>query len=121
MSNHLWISCVNVSKQNIVCTGFAFNPNRFRRNGLRVIPNPAQTIFKNDTPKCLQFSERLDQHFKSNFFTDENLKKFLSNHRWIAKIQLKLFWRVIATTNIKEFSGRLSNSLIEETLKNTRV
>src|SRR5262245_23328768 len=38
MKEHLWLSCVNTGKLPITCTGFVFNPFRFRPRKLRVMP-----------------------------------------------------------------------------------
>jgi hypothetical protein len=115
MTEHLWLSCINVSKQPIVCTGLVFKPNIFRK--IRIMPNPTfelKNLSAVKPPRLLQFSERLDQHFDDRFFT--TFEDFLSKKKWWAKIQLKLLWRIVATTNIKEFDGKLGNSLIKKIL-----
>lgn len=119
MSEHLWLSCTNVGKQSITCTGFAFNPNKFKKTGKRIMPHP-RTAMNNLTsvklPMQLQYSEKVDQHFGDDFFNDTTIKKFLAPYKWVARIQLNFLWRVVATTNIQEFEGKLSKCLVEKLL-----
>lgn len=115
-SEYLWLTCVNISKQSIICTGFSFNPNKFRKQPERIMPvNPVQNL-SSSLPKNIAFSDRIDQYFASSFFSDPKLLNSLSRHKFLARIQLKFLWRVVAITNIKEFEGRLSNSLIDRIL-----
>ena len=119
MSEHLWLSCTNVGKQPIMCTGFAFKPNRFIKKEKRIIPAPRiemKELSPDVLPKMLQYSERTNKHFNDDFFRDSNLKKFLSRYKLLARIQLKFLWKVVVTTNIKEFHGKLSNCVIEKIL-----
>jgi hypothetical protein len=101
-----------------MCTGFAFNPNKFSRTGLRILPiNELRNFPTSSFPRLLQFSERVDQHFNADFFTDPEIKKRLGKYNMVAKIKMRFLWRVAATTNIKEFNGKLSNLLIAKILQ----
>jgi len=115
----LWILCTNISKQSVICNGFAFKPNRFQRGIYQIMPFP-NVKFKVksqfNSSKVLKFSESIDSQFDSSFFADDKFNKLISKHRWIAKIQLKFLWRIIAITNVKKFSGKLSNNVINAIL-----
>ena len=112
---HVWASCINMNKQSIVCTGFVFNPNRFRRRGLSFLLVKEVRNLPNDRmPKTLQFSERLEKRYEISTLTNNIFKSILGKYKFIAKIKLKFFWRIVVNTNIKEFRGKLSNSLIEK-------
>jgi Pyridoxamine 5'-phosphate oxidase len=65
-------------------------------------------------PKAFTFSEKLNCHYGEEFFYDANLPELLNKHKWLAKIEMKLFWKVIAHTNIKNFTGKLSNEIIDK-------
>lgn len=120
MKEHLWLSCVNASKQTIVCTGFAFNPNKFSKKGSRIVPRSkidTHDLLQTSLPQIMEFSSRVDQYFCQQFFNDSNIHTSLLPYKWLARIQLKFFWRVIAITNIKEFEGNLSKCLIEKILE----
>lgn len=118
MKAHLWLSCTNVGKQPIMCTGLVFKPNKFIKTEKRIMPNPKIALYNvgQKLPVQLSYSEKVDQHFSDEFFSDTTIKNFLSPSRWIVKIQLKFCWRVVATTNIKNFEGKLSSCLIEKLL-----
>ena len=119
MHEHLWLSCVNSGKQTIVCTGFAFKPNKFSKKSNRIVPRSrieTHNLLQSSLPQIMEYSSRVDQYFCHQFFDDSHNHKFLFPYKWLARIQLKYFWRVIAITNIKEFEGRLSKSLIEKIL-----
>lgn len=109
----LWLTCVNVGNQPIICTGFALVPNKAKP--LRIMPTKqASGLSSDQLPKLLQYSDRISQYFDLSFINDNNLP--LSKHRWLAKIQLKFFWKIVAITNIMEFSGELSDDLKKELL-----
>jgi hypothetical protein len=119
---YLWLSCVNVGRQPIFCINFVFNPNRFRKGGIRAVPHPEyelKAIINSEhalsSPPCLlRYGDRLDQHFDFHAISGEALTKLLPNYKWLAILQLKLFWSVSVTTNIKEFNGKLSTNLIRK-------
>lgn len=111
-------SCININKQAVLCTGFRFNPNKYRKCK-RVLPHPKNELklFPTSRPaKMLNFSEGCQQYFNTLLINDPEIRKLLGNYKWIAKIRLKYFWRVAAKTNIGEFNGKLSRNIIEEFL-----
>lgn len=114
-SEHLWISCTNIGKQPIVCNEFSFAPTLSKP--LRILPLNCIESLSTPVPCMLNYSEKLDRHFDQVFFSDRNLARILSKHEWLAKIELKLFWRVIANTNVGVFSGKLSSDVIEKILQ----
>ena len=119
----LWMSCVNIGRQSAICTGIVFAINRFSRlnkfskNNLRIMLTSYASYpqYKSSTlPLVLQYGERIDCYFKLNSLQDKQIKKVLGEYKWLAKLRLRYLWRVVATTNISEFHGRLSNSLISK-------
>lgn len=113
---YLGVSSINIGKQSITCTNFAFNPNKFKNNPERIMFPHEIKEFSTSLPKLIQYSERVDRYYKLECFADPTIARFLNRKKWLASIQLKYFWRVIVTTNIKEFEGKLSSSLIDEIL-----
>lgn len=109
MTKHLWISCINTGKQAVICNNFAFAPRLSKPERLMPIKKLEISI---NTPKIINFSERIDQYFCDDFFSHSDVSSFLGSCKWLARIKLKLFWRVVVHTNIGEFSGKLSNELI---------
>lgn len=112
----LWIVCENVRKRPVFCVSFTFTTNRFFKNSRRIIPNS-----KYKTPDSITLPHRLlsdtgiSQHFTGEFFNifSEN-SKLLGKNKWLAKIKLHFFWRVIVETVAGEFEGRLSKKLINK-------
>jgi len=116
-SRHIWINCVNIGKQAIVCTGLAFKPYKIGKNrALRIIPKLEKSLEATYSrlPCMLQYSESINQHFSAEFFKSQDVKDILVKYKWLAKLQMKFLWRVVAITNIKEFEGSLSSALIEK-------
>lgn len=117
---HLWMYCANLGKQPVFCSALAFIPNRFNKDGLRIAPHPDWMMVPPSVnlPYCLEYSAYLSQHFKKDFFQiRKQYPNLLSKHNWLARLQLKFFWRVTADTTVGNWTGKLSKSLIEEILR----
>lgn len=119
MAEHFGMCCINSSNVPITCTGFAFNPNISNKTGSRIMPNLTKSIVQNihnpnTINRILQYGDKAEIYFNFDVLDKRTLQSFLSRHMWIAKLQLKYFWKVVATTNVKEFEGKLSNDLVEK-------
>lgn len=111
-SKYLKLMCINVGKQGIVCESFSFLPNRFKKNAPHRIPNCIIPSLSHKLPQSLEYSVRVEE-----FHSLEAIKlavDAISSCKFIAKMQLRLLWRIIAHTNIKGFKGTLSDDLIDE-------
>lgn len=114
---YLSFYCVNRGYQPLLVVNLSFSPNQFKT--LRMMMPPEFNVRELSTsalPAVIKYSEDIRQYFDLNSLRDENFKKFLGGYRWIAKIKLERFWRIVGVTNIQEFEGKLSKSLIEEIL-----
>jgi hypothetical protein len=114
MTEHLWISCVNIGMTPVTCNSFSFAPRMSKP--LRIMPIHQLEQLSTQMPRKLDYSEKADHHFDERFFHDPILLRVLSKYKWLAKIKLKYLWRVIVNTNIGVFEGNLSNDLIEKIL-----
>jgi hypothetical protein len=114
---YLWMSCTNISKQQIICNGFSFAPRKLGKNrDLRFMIRKPVPHLSSPTPKTLEYSSRIDHWCDLDIFSDNQIKSFLSKHRWIAALQLRR-WRVAANTNVKRFEGKLSSGLMKTILE----
>lgn len=114
MTENLWLSCINIGKQSVICTGFSFAPSI--KKPIRIMPLNCLEHISTPLPNRLEYSAKLDRHHDPSFFSDQNLAKSLSQYKWLARIELKLFWRVIAHTNVGNFSEKLSRTVIDKIL-----
>ncbi len=116
---YLLLYCVNVGYQPILVTNFALSPDKSKP--LRIMIHPSLELkgsSTNPTPATIGYGENIQQHFDLKFLKDENFNNLVGKYKykWIEKIRLKRSWRIIARTNIQEFEGKLSKSLIDEIL-----
>ncbi|MDP1603965.1 MAG: hypothetical protein Q8M03_11950 [Legionella sp.] len=114
MTENLRISCINIGKQTVICTGFSFAPHI--KKPKRIMPLNCIEHLSNPLPYRLEYSAKLDRCHDQSFFSDQNLAKLLSQHEWLARIELKLFWRIIAHTNVGNFSEKLPTVVIDKIL-----
>lgn len=118
---YLCLSCVNTNKQPVICSGLVLTPNKYRHMRMLSLGMAPPSV---SLPHTLQYSETINQYYLlQDFLNSADMKKEinkLSKHRWLARLQLNLLWRVIATTYIaREFENRLSSSLVEKILSVT--
>ena len=115
-TEHLWISCVNIGNQPIICNSFSFTTNKFRKKALHIMPNSLTVIksISSTLPYTMPYSGRVDQCLDLKFFSENTFKTLVYQYKWLAKIQLKLFWRVVANTNIRSFQRNISENVIDE-------
>ena len=114
-TEHVELSCTNVSSLPINCTGFSIYPNKFRNKGLRIwlISTKAIESLSTPLPKVLQHSDKIKQCFELSIFDNKTIYNFLPKYKWLAKYCLKRRWKIIANTTIKNFEANLSNDLVE--------
>jgi hypothetical protein len=115
-TEYLWLSCVNVGKQEIVCNGFSFAP---KAKSERLMPNPQMEFNHAKMPKAIRYSESINQYFNGVIFSDKNMIDRLGRNKWLASIKLKFFWSVVAVTNVGEFKGKLSSCLIKKIISSS--
>lgn len=114
MAESLMISCINIGKQSVTCTGFSFAPDI--KKPKRIMPLNCIEYLSNPLPYRLEYSAKLDRYYEQSFFSDPNLAKLLSTYEWLARIELKLFWRIIAHTTVGNFSEKLPAVVIDKIL-----
>lgn len=114
MTENLMLSCINTGKQPVICTGFSFAPHIKKTQ--RIMPLKCIESYSNSLPYRLEYSAKLVRYHDQSFFSDQNLAKLLSQYEWLARIELKLFWRIIAHTNVGNFSEKLPTVVIDKIL-----
>lgn len=116
---YLWISCLNSGKQQIICESFSI---QFRNTSLRkyffLLPsNLLSTEYQYDRlPIYMDYSKRIHQYYYLKIFEDPIFKQQLFKNKFLAKIQIKLFFKIVAVTNIKKFRSKLSDSIVNNIL-----
>jgi hypothetical protein len=112
---YIGMRCVNAGQSPIICTGFALNP---KKSNYRIMMAPRLEVKisgKSTTfPKTIQYSDEANAYFDIKCIDTTVFKSCLSPYKWLAKLQLKWRWRVVALTNVKGFEGKLSGTLIEK-------
>ncbi|HYF97634.1 MAG TPA: hypothetical protein VD770_01485, partial [Coxiellaceae bacterium] len=115
---YLSLYCVNSGYQPIMVTDIVFQPNRFMK--VYVKPHPGledKNLSVNQTPKMLLFSEYILKNFDLEVIGCSDISRHVDKRKWLEIIKLKMLWKVVAITPVKNFQGRLSKSLIDTILK----